>query len=165
MMTRDEIVSQLQLLPHPEGGFYSEIYRGKQVIPQAALGPEYNGDRNISTSIYFMLTRDSFSAFHKVTQDEAWHFYYGAPLTLHIVHPNGDLESIELGMNLSHGERPQFTVPGGSWFAAESHGEYTLVGCTVAPGFDFADFTLAHRQSLTEDFPQHAEIIERFTRQ
>lgn len=164
-MTAKEIIDQLELQEHPEGGYFKETYRSEGEIPNAVLGQQYQGDRNESTCIYFLLTSEKFSAFHKINQDEIWHYYKGAPLKLHIISKEGEYSYRMIGNDLQNNEVPQYVVKGGDWFAAEviEENAYTLVGCTVAPGFDFADFVLPERKELTELFPQYQEIISKLT--
>lgn len=161
----DEIVDLLELQSHPEGGFYKETYRSEQLIPQEAL-KYFSGDRNFCTSIYFLLTSDNFSAFHRIKQDEIWHFYKGSPLYVHVIYPNGDYVRHVVGMDLNKRQLPQLTVPAGCWFAScvKNQDDYSFVGCTVAPGFDFDDFELATADSLSKEYPQHEEIIKQLTR-
>ncbi|MGY6647319.1 cupin domain-containing protein [Wenyingzhuangia sp. IMCC45574] len=161
-----QIIEQLNLLPHPEGGYFKETYRSTQSIPKASLSKEFSGDRNHSTAIYFLLTSDTFSAFHKINQDEFWHFYKGTTIKLHMISPEGEYSSVLIGNNFNNGEVPQFVVPAQYWFAADviESNSYALVGCTVAPGFDFDDFVLADRKELSNLFPSHSEIITRLTR-
>jgi predicted cupin superfamily sugar epimerase len=136
------LISTLELIPHPEGGYYGELYRSSAVVqPSDGRGP-----RPALTTIYFLLTGDTVSRWHRVLSDEVWHFYEGAPLNLWLGSPELDLvEQHEIGP-LDGNRRPVETVPGGWWQAARSTGSYTLVGCTVGPGFDFADFVLAADQ-------------------
>lgn len=165
MKTADHIITTLDLQPHPEGGFFKETYRSKGEINQAILGENYEGTRNYSTCIYFLLTSDTYSAFHKINQDEIWHFYDGSPIKIHMVTETGAYSNIIVGNNLENGERPQFVVPGGCWFAAKviNEKDYTLVGCTVSPGFDFRDFILSTRDALISKFPQHETLITSLT--
>lgn len=167
VIEQEEIISKLDLIPHPEGGFYKETYRSEGTISYSELGDPYSGERSYSTSIYFMLTANSFSAFHRINQDEQWHFYMGAPVELHMIDHEGIYSKQLIGNDFKKGEVPQFTVPGGVWFASRalSLEGYSLVGCTVAPGFDFEDFELASRDSLQKKYPQHDQIISEFTRQ
>jgi len=160
-----KIIERLDLQPHPEGGFFKETYRSKGVINTDSLDLEYKSSRNYSTCIYFLLTSDNFSAFHKIKQDEIWHFYDGATIELHTISPEGNHEKHLIGKNFENGETPQLVVPGGYWFAAKVLGEnsYSLVGCTVAPGFSFEDFDLAKREALISNFPQHKSVITKFT--
>lgn len=160
------LIDKLNLESHPEGGFFKETYRSKGNISKTALPNSFSGDRNYSTGIYFLLTSDTFSAFHRINQDEMWHFYEGSPLTIHMINSEGVHWSQKIGLNIEQDEQPQFTVPADVWFAAEVNesNSYTLVGCTVSPGFDFADFELADPEILTLSFPQHTQLIHRFTR-
>lgn len=163
--TKDQLIDKLNLHPHPEGGFFKEVYRSEEVISQSALAEKYDGERNCCTSIYFMLTADSFSAFHRINQDEIWHFYQGGTIDLHIISPQGEHRLVKVGADLLNGEVPQVVVLAGHWFAAKVSGDqdYALVGCTVSPGFDFRDFELAEREKLTEEYPQHKDLIASFT--
>lgn len=166
MQTAQQIINHLKLQPHPEGGFFKETYRSQGNIPSAGLPAAYEGSRSFSTCIYFLLTADAFSAFHRVRQDEAWHFYAGSPLKIHAIDPEGNYSETLIGNDFEKGEVPQHVVPGGHWFGVEvlDPGEFALVGCTVAPGFDFADFELAKRNVLVEKFPEHHNIIKALTR-
>ncbi|MDD3323244.1 MAG: cupin domain-containing protein [Paludibacter sp.] len=159
----EQLISTLKLLPHPEGGFFKETYRSNEEI---TIGESYRGKRNISTCIYFLLTSDAFSAFHRIQQDEIWHYYDGSPLLLHIISPTGEYTGVKIGRNINNGEIPQFVVPGGCWFAANvvNDEDFTLLGCTVSPGFDFRDFELADRLSLIQQFPEHESIVTKLTR-
>ncbi len=163
--TIEEIVSRLELLPHPEGGYYKETYRSEGEIPEAVLGKDYVGERNYATSIYFLLTSENFSAFHRIKQDEIWHFYDGSPIQLHMIDQEGNYSSQLIGKELSNGELPQILVPGGVWFASEvaEGGSYSLAGCTVSPGFDFQDFELRSGEELSKLYPQHEKIVRRLT--
>ncbi len=160
------IINTLGLKPHPEGGYYKETYRSSGGIPVSDLPPEYSGDRNFSTSIYYLLVSEKPSAFHKINQDEIWHFYDGSSIELHTISESGDHQHYLIGRDLANGQVPQLVVPANHWFAAKvtESNSYSLVGCTVAPGFDFDDFTLAKREDLITRFPQHEELIEEFTR-
>ena len=161
-----KIIEKLNLLPHPEGGYYKEIYRSSGTIDSSNLGSEFKGDRNYATSIYFLLTSETFSAFHKINQDEIWHFYDGAPITLHIISENGVHTQHTIGRDIFKNQEPQFVVPANHWFAATviSENDYSLVGCGVSPGFDFRDFNLPTRAELLQKFPQHTTLITDYTR-
>lgn len=163
-MTLDFWVKKLGLQAHPEGGFYKETYRSEEAIPAEALPPRFKGKRNFSTAIYYLLGEGDFSAFHRILSDETWHFYAGEPLQLLIIKPSGELHEITLGIGESQ-QTPQFTVKAGDWFAAKSTGDYTLCGCTVAPGFDFYDFEMGSAVKLKNEFPQHVKIIDAFSRE
>lgn len=159
-----KLINQYQLAPHPEGGYFKETYRSAENIPHAALPEAFSGPRSFSTAIYFLLLKDLFSAFHRIKSDECWHFYEGDSLNVHVIHLNGEYELIKLGRDSANGEVYQAIVPAGAWFASESKGEYSFVGCTVAPGFDFNDFELAKEANLTENYPNYAALIKRFCR-
>ncbi|MEQ8910626.1 MAG: cupin domain-containing protein [Vicingaceae bacterium] len=160
MHTKEFWVKKLNLQAHPEGGFYKETYR-------SLIQGEFDGfsnKRNLSTGIYFLLDSDSFSAFHRIKSDEMWHHYEGSALTVHMIHEDGEYRKQKIGKNVDQGEVPQFVVPANVWFASEIEEEkgYALVGCTVAPGFDFADFELADKK-LKTIFPQHRKLIVRLS--
>ncbi len=159
-------VEKLNLQPHPEGGFFKEVYRSEGTIPATALPNNFGGSRNFATSIYFMLTAGNFSAFHRIKSDETWHFYTGESITVSVIHNDGKLEEIHLGDNPDNGEVFQATVPANAWFASALRKDegYSLVGCTVAPGFDFQDFEMADRERLSAEFPQHQSVIQKLTR-
>lgn len=162
----DQLIEHLQLLSHPEGGYFAETYRSKETISSAALPDRFNGDRHFSTAIYFLIPAGQFSAFHRIHADELWHFYEGQPLHVYVISPQGQMEIIKLGSNIENGEVYQAMVPAGSWFASKPAADegYSLVGCTVAPGFDFADFELAEKALLVSIYPQHSEWIEKLCR-
>ncbi|WP_299625875.1 cupin domain-containing protein [uncultured Tenacibaculum sp.] len=164
-MTAQEIVNKFDLTQHPEGGYFKETYRSDGIIKNENLSESFIGDRNHSTGIYFLLTSDSFSAFHKINQDEMWHFYLGTTLKLHMISPEGEYSFVLIGNDILNNEVPQFVVPAQYWFAAEvvNENSFSFTGCTVAPGFDFNDFVLPERKVLIELFPQHEEIITRLT--
>ncbi|WP_422104089.1 cupin domain-containing protein [Winogradskyella sp.] len=159
------IIEQLDLQPHPEGGYFKETYRSAGVIKPDSLNASYNGERSYSTCIYFLLTSESFSALHRIKQDEIWHFYAGSPIRLHMISESGEHTEHSIGNDFSKGHVPQFVVPGGNWFAAEviEKEAYALVGCTVSPGFSFEDFELKPRKDLTELFPHLESIVARLT--
>ncbi|MCF8464009.1 MAG: cupin domain-containing protein [Flavobacteriales bacterium] len=158
-------ITQLQMLKHPEGGWYKETYRASGVISAKEL-KGIDGDRNYSTGIYFLLTADNFSAFHRIASDEMWHFYDGDGLTIHEIQPNGSYVIHQLGLDIEGVEEPQLVVKGKSWFASEvtDGGSWCLVGCTVAPGFDFRDFEMAQPSQLVQEYPNLEDVIERLSR-
>lgn len=160
------IINKLELSPHPEGGFFRETYRSEEILQGTELIADIDGQRNCCTSIYFLLTSDSFSAFHRIRQDEIWHFYSGSPVEIYMINEAGEYQKIRLGLNLSKNIFPQFTVKANTWFAANvsEPNSYGLVGCTVSPGFDFRDFELASRAKLIREYPKHEDIIRKFTR-
>lgn len=165
MNTTEALVRQLELLPHPEGGYYKETYRSQELITGSKDGL-FPDQRSYGTAIYFLLGGNDFSAFHRIKSDEIWHFYEGGPLHIYVINESGELSVIKLGRDISAGAVYQAVVPAGCWFAsAPAHKEqYALVGCTVAPGFDFRDFEMAERQELCSLFPQHITLITQLTR-
>lgn len=163
----DEIIHKLQLKPHPEGGYYRETYRCIEQISSAALNERYGGNpRSISTSIYFLLTAESFSAMHRVQSDEIYHFYCGSPLEMLLLYEDGTHEMLLIGSDPLAGHHPQFTIPRGVWQGSRvvAPGEFSLVGATVAPGFEFQDFELGTRSQLVKQFPAQKLMIETLTR-
>ncbi len=156
----------LRLIQHVEGGSFRETYRAPLEIAQNALPASFSGARAASTAIYFLLEDGEFSAFHRIAADELWHFYDGTTLHIYEIKPDGDLVVHRLGRECHQGDRLQVLISAGSWFASsvEETGGFTLAGCTVAPGFDFADFELANRAKLSSEFPQHAGLIALLTR-
>ena len=160
-------IEHLQMEKHPEGGWFREIYRSSESIAKTALPDRFAGDRAFSTAIYFLLEGDDFSALHRICQDELFHFYAGSSMTIHQLSPSGEYAASQLGADVSRGELPVVVVPSGCVFGATvNHPQsYSLVGCTVAPGFDFADFVMPKCAELKTQFPDHEAIIERLTRQ
>jgi predicted cupin superfamily sugar epimerase len=158
-------IRSLKLSPHPEGGFYRETYRAEEVLAADALPKRYAGGRRMSTAIYFLLCSGEISRFHRLRTDEVWHFYEGSPLRLHILLPDGRYTAPVLGHKPGRGARFQYVVPRGAWFGAEviGGGSFSLVGCTTAPGFEFADFELGRRDALLKRFPHRRRLIERLT--
>jgi uncharacterized protein len=159
-------IDRLQLNTHAEGGYYKEVYRSPITIVQENLPAGFHGPRNISTSIYFLLNGNQFSAFHRIASDELWHFYAGDCLVIYEIESDGKLNQHLLGSNPDRGEVFQTAIKAGNWFASipESGSDYSLVGCTVSPGFDFADFELASGVALEARFPQHKMLINSMTR-
>lgn len=160
-LSADYFIEKLNLTVHPEGGCFRETYRSKMVIQPNASFSRINEPRNVSTSIYFLLKADTFSAFHRIASDELWHFYEGYSLTVYEIRQTGELIAHKLGRNLEEGEQFQTMIQAGSWFASrcETENGFSLVGCTVAPGFEFNDFELAKKQELLSKYPQHSGII------
>jgi predicted cupin superfamily sugar epimerase len=152
-------IKHLGLSPHPEGGYYRATYKSDLTIAAAALPPGFHGSRSASTSIYF-------SAFHRLASDELWHFYAGSSLVVYVIDSEGKLSQLRLGNHPEAGEVFQAPVKAGSWFGSRlKDGEgFALVGCTVAPGFEFADFELAKRSQLAAAYPKHAKLIQELTR-
>ena len=168
--TAQAYIEAFQLLPHPEGGFYKETYRSDCAVqPQPATSlssSQLAPVRAASTGIYFLLEHGNFSAFHRIASDEMWHFYAGDALEVLELLETGELVTTLLGMTLAKGETFQHMVKANTWFASRvvEGGAFALVGCTVAPGFDFSDFQLADRVELSRQYPIHREVIATLTR-
>ena len=158
-------IQKLDLIKHPEGGYYRESYRSHEIIHKEALPKQFNGNRVFSTAIYFLLESNDFSSFHRIKSDEIWHFYTGSSLTIYEIDSNGLLKITILGN--TDNSYLQHAIPADTWFATEviDENSYSLIGCTVAPGFDFDDFELGKRNALLQKFPQHTDSILKFTRE
>ena len=156
-----ELISILDLCPHPEGGFYREVHRSASVVTTS----DARGERPAVTTIYFLLTAGAQSRWHQVDSDEVWHFYEGDPLELlEMDAPATTLARHRLGPVYDTAQRPVRTIPAGAWQAARTLGDYTLVGCTVGPGFDFADFRLLSEQpalanAVRSTWPEAASLV------
>jgi len=157
-------INALDLIHHPEGGWFRETYRSPESLPAEILPNRFSGPRSFCTAIYYLLERGEFSALHRIKSDEIWHFHEGAPLTVFVLTPTGDQYEFLLGRNVEKGECFQAMILAGCWFGAKTLGDFSLVGCTVAPGFDFNDFEMADRDNLATLFPHHAALINRLTR-
>lgn len=165
-MEAKDWIEALQLRPHPEGGYFRESYRSSETMVRSHLPPRFSGDRVFATAIYFLLQGNDFSALHRIKQDEVFHFYEGRCLIISVIAPDGGLSTIQLGRDVRAGEVLQAVIPAGSVFGArlsDPH-SFALVGCTVAPGFDFADFEMPSREELLKRYPQHRVVIEQLTR-
>jgi uncharacterized protein len=159
----EEIIRVLGLVPHPERGFYAETYRAPSTVAAAT----HPGPRAAGTAIYFLITAAQPTTFlHRLRSDEVFHLYDGGPLEILRLHPDGTFDVARLGLDLAAGERPQLVIPAGSWFGTElaAGASHCLVGCTVAPGFDFADFELAQGPELAARYPGAAARIARMSR-
>lgn len=150
------LIEQLGLQPHPEGGYFRQTYRSQITMETS------RGTRHCLTSIYYLLADEMFSAFHRLISDEIWHHYCGSPVAIEVIDPHGRYTRVIIGDDGHH----QATMPAGCWFAAhlcDATG-YALVGCDVAPGFEYEDFEIGSRDWLVATFPQHRALIERWTR-
>jgi len=159
-MNAKEIIEKLELIEHPEGGYYKETYRSSQRIET-----DFKETRNICTAIYFLLENDNRSVFHRLQSDELWFFHLGEPLEILLI-IDGKVNIIALGNRPDRGEVLQAMIPANTWFASgvkDANG-YSLVSCTVAPGFDFADFELAKKNDLIKEYPDLKETIQKYTK-
>lgn len=166
----EEVIAMLGLVPLPkEGGFYRETYRSPDQIQVQWSAADSDGlsIRSLSTQILYMVTQDSFSALHRLKQDEVYHFYSGLPAELFLIFPSGVSKVVTLGSDLSAGQSVQIVVPRGTWQGvrlAEKLSGYSLMGTTVAPGFEFEDFELGDRERLIAQYPEVSELITKYTR-
>jgi predicted cupin superfamily sugar epimerase len=168
MFTVAEIIAKLQLEAHPmEGGYYRETYRSTEEIAASALPSRYQGSRSHSTAIYYLLTPEGFSAMHRLSTDEVFHFYLGDPVEMLQLLPDGSGKVIKLGADITAGENPQLVVPRGVWQGSQliPGGNFALLGATVAPGFDFADYEAGLRDALSESYPDFKHLIGLLTRE
>ena len=158
---RDVLIERFGLQPHPEGGYFRETFRAAENVSRL---DEPGTARSASTAIYYMLCDGAHSAWHRIRSDEVWHFYAGSSLAVYVIDPDGDYSELHLGDGSD--EVFQAVVKAGCWFASrvKDGTGFALVGCTVAPGFDFADFELAVRPELVAAYPQHRKLIEELTR-
>lgn len=164
--TAQQIIDALGLQPHPEeGGYFTETHRSAEHLSKGVLPERYDGDRCHSTAIYYLLTPETFSHMHVLKTDEIFHFYLGDPCEMVQLHPDGSGEIITFGSRLLEGHRPQLLVPGGTWqgMRLKEGGSFALMGCTVAPGFEFVDYSHGSREALIRQYPDFSEAIRRLT--
>lgn len=154
-------IKHLQLIQHPEGGYYKETYRSPNSFEPAG----FSGQRNYSTSILFLLEKNDVSHFHSILSDEIWYYQYGDPLEVLYFDHQGNLVRIVIGPDLASGQQLQGVVPAGVIFGSRSLGSYSLVGCMVAPGFDFQDFKLHATSELLSLYPEHEVIIKQMSKE
>jgi predicted cupin superfamily sugar epimerase len=164
--TADDWIRALDLVPHPEGGHFAETYRSADRLPATVLDGRYGGPRACATAIYFLLRGGEFSALHRLRSDELWHFHAGSGARITMIAPDGTLRVARLGPDPARGQSLQVVVPAHTWFGAtvDDPASYVLAGCTVSPGFDYADFELARREALVTAYPAHRSVIEQLTR-
>jgi predicted cupin superfamily sugar epimerase len=168
MDSAKQIIEALGMQPHrEEGGYFVEPYRSEEFIPRTALPERYPSKRAFGTAIFYLLTPDTCSALHRLASDEIFHFYLGDPVTMLQLHPDGSSEVITLGQDVLRGEKLQVVVPWGAWQGSflNEGGEFALLGCTMAPGFEYADYEHASREALLQEYPDQRELIIRLTPQ
>jgi len=166
-MTADEIKKLLNLAPHPcEGGSFIQTWRSEEVIPHSALPARYPADRSAGTCIYYLLEPCTFSEMHRLASDEIFHFYYGDPVEMLQLLPDGSARTVILSNDLARGQHPQLIVPKYVWQGSHllPGGQVALFGCTVSPGFDYADYETGRRDPLVRDYPQYSDLIQALTR-
>jgi predicted cupin superfamily sugar epimerase len=166
VITVREIISRLSLQPHPEeGGYFRETYRSKETVSGEALPHRFSGQRSLGTAIYYLLTPETFSSLHRLQSDEVFHFYLGDPVEMLQLHPDGSGRTVTLGGDLLNGMEPQILIPKGVWQGARlaQEGRFALMGTTVAPGFDYADYEQGDRSALIVAYPQFEKQIVALT--
>ncbi len=165
-MTADDIKRTLHLIPHPEGGSYIQTYKATEQIAAEAPGNRYGGPRATSTAIYYLLEPGTFSEMHRLASDEIFHFYLGDPVEMLQLLPDGNSRIAQLGPDLAVGQVPQLVVPKGIWQGSRlvEGGRYALLGCTVAPGFEFADYESGRREPLIAQYSGQQKLITALTR-
>jgi len=166
MITADQLIALLDLKPHPEGGYYIETYRSSETISEEALPRRYKGRRCFGTAIYYLLTAQTFSAMHRVRSDEIFHFYSGDPVEMLQLWPDGSGRVAILGSDVLNGMQPQVVVDRGVWQGARllKGGKFALLGTTVSPGFEFADYESGRRKELVKSYPQFRELVIALTK-
>jgi uncharacterized protein len=167
MLTAQQIIDRLRLVPLAiEGGYFRETYRSTLKLPADALPATYRGDRHVSTAIYYLLTPDTFSTIHRVKSDEVFHFYAGDAVEMLQLWPDGTGKTLIIGNDLAAGHEPQVIVPAGVWQGCRLNpgGRWALMGCTVAPGFEYADYQAGDRGELAAAYPKFAALIASLTR-
>jgi predicted cupin superfamily sugar epimerase len=154
MQTIDSLVNDLKLLPHPEGGFYREMYRSPTIVNANGLA-----QKSAYTSIYYLLSGDDFSSWHRIKSDETWYFHSGGDVIIYFFDENKALKTIQLGLD---SKCFQATIPANTWFAAKpiSQNSFCLVSCAVAPGFEFTDFEIGQRDTLLNEFGDSLDGIK-----
>jgi len=165
-LTAQQVIDTLGLIPHPEeGGYFFEAYRSPEMLPAEVLPGRYGAPRRHSTAIYYLLTPTTYSHLHRLKTDEVFHFYLGDPCEMVRLHPDGRGETVLLGTDLAAGERPQVVVPRDVWQGMRllPGGDFALLGCTVAPGFEYADYAHGERADLLARYPGFAEHIRLLT--
>ncbi len=166
-MTAEEIKRLLNLEAHPrEGGWFVQTWRSEESIPYEALPGRYSAARAAGTCIYYLLEPGTFSEMHRLASDEIFHFYLGDPIEMLQLHPDGSARTIILGSDLASGQHPQLIVPKHVWQGARliPGGKLALLGCTVSPGFDYADYETGHAAPLSQEYPAFANLIRQLTR-
>jgi uncharacterized protein len=154
-------ISKLGLEPHPEGGYFKRTFESQEQITDQELTVDFEGKRMLYTSIYFLLTSNDVSHFHRLQSDELWYYHAGSPLSVHMIDENGEYKEYKLGLDLENGEVPQVLVPKNTIFGSsvKDRETFSLVGCMVSPGFEYQDFELFTQEELLLKYPEHKEII------
>ncbi|KEI86194.1 cupin domain-containing protein [Clostridium botulinum] len=165
MKDANYFIEKLDMIAHPEGGYYKESFISAENITDSDLTTTFEDKRILWTSIYFLLRNGEVSNFHRLKSDEMWYYHSGSPLTIYMITPKGELITEQLGLDIEKGEKPQVLVPKNYIFGSAMNNKgYALVGCMVSPGFEFRDFELFERDTLLNLYPKYKETIEKLTR-
>ncbi len=166
MKSAEYWIQHLNLMPHPEGGFYRETYRSTIAVPTNKLPKGFSADRKLVTGIYYLLRSDNVSKMHRLKSDEIWYFHCGSPLRIYMIDTEGEKHTFYLGSNFDKAQSFSVLIPAGNIFCAEviDADSYGLVSCVVAPGFEFEDFEIFEKEDLLQAYPKHTDLIERFAR-
>jgi hypothetical protein len=166
MISAQEIIELFGMQPlREEGGYFVEIYKCQELIPKKALPRRYGSARSYGTAIFYLLTPDTVSALHRLESDEIFHFYLGDPVTMLQLHPDGSTNVVTLGQDIRSGQQLQVVVPRGTWQGSllNEGGEFALLGCTVAPGFEYSDYEAGSRGDLLKEYPGQEDLLARLT--
>ena len=167
MLMADQIITLFNLKPHPEeGGYFVETYRSSETLSEKALPSRYRGIRSFGTAIYYLLTPETFSAMHRLQSDEVFHFHLGESVEMLQLWPDGSGTVIKMGSDIVNGMQPQVIIPRGVWQGARliKGGRFALLGTTVSPGFDLADYESGRRDELVKSYPQYQHLITALTK-
>jgi predicted cupin superfamily sugar epimerase len=167
MISADKIIEFFNMKPLPhEGGYFTETYRAPDILSKASIPNRYNGNRNLSTAILYLLTPNAFSALHRLKSDEIFHFYLGDPVTMLQLRADGSNEVVTLGQDIINKQRVQTIVPAGTWqgMFLNTGGKFALLGTTMAPGFEYDDFELVRQEKLVEKYPNQRQLILKLTK-
>lgn len=165
MFTGKYFIEKLRMKPHEEGGYYAEYLKSKEIHDFSFINKDFEGNRMLWSSTYFLLKDRDTSVFHSIKSDEIWYYNSGTAVIIYIINEKGELHREKLGLDIDRGEQPMVLIPAGSIFAAEMDGTgYSLMTCMCSPGFDYADFSIAERSNLLEKYPAYETIIKRLTK-
>lgn len=162
LIKADQIIEYYNLEPHPEGGYFTETYRSEEKLDAKLISPLLEGERAYSTAIYFLLKSGQKSQLHRLPFNEIFHFYLGDTLDVWVLYPDQSFQKVVMGQNIFEGELVQYRIPANTWFGAIPRGDFSFIGCTLAPGFDYRDFELRDTKELLNEYPKAKDMILNF---